>query len=100
MATIIRIDDAVLRGLLADRNLWKDFPRFEQLNTKYNNAPKASTCRCRRGSNQGLAVLAEAKTYIRFSSPEAKNKLKAHLKADYIKLLVTDNTGKHTDYTW
>ena len=100
MATIIRLDDAVIRGLLADRNLWNTFPRFEQLNAKYNNAPKQSGCKCRRKSNQGQAALNEAKRYIQLCSDKEKEKLKAHLKADYIKLLVTDDSGRHIDYTW
>ncbi|MBQ9692991.1 MAG: hypothetical protein IJV70_07545 [Clostridia bacterium] len=100
MAAFVRIDDAVIRNLLGTASLYADFPKFKTLNQKLLSLPKRSGCKCRRASNPGANILAEAKAYIQTLPTEKKNILKKHLNADYLKMMVTDAHGRHTEFTW
>lgn len=97
---IVRLDDAVLRSLISDKALWTLFPSFESLWKRYQNLPKASGCRCRQKTNPSAPIFAETRIFIQNMSAAQKTQLKQHLHADYLKMLVTDSTGRHKDFTW
>ena len=100
MANIIRIDDTVIRSLISTQSLWKDFPKFEKYHQKYMHLPKQSGCNCRHTSDGAAPIFNEVKNYIRILSREQKQKLKLFLKADYIKINITEPTGRHKDITF
>lgn len=100
MASFVRIDDGVIRSLLMSKELYSDFPKFSSLKQELDKLSSSKGCKCRRSANPGAAVVARTKAYIQSLPIEKKAKLKQHLKADYIQMMVAENNGRHKDYTW
>lgn len=100
MVKIVQLNDAKIRSLIAEKELWNVFPRFEQLNRKYEELPRQSGCNCRHNPDPRMQILNEAKNYLQSQPKEKKNQLKVYLNADYLRIGITDSTGRHKDYTW
>jgi len=94
-----QLDDARIKSIIANRNLYSDFPALESIAKRMNSDVRKTSkpCNCNKSKkiksiNSNFAVL-EFKNYIKQMSQADRNKFKSAINADSIVFMMTDASG-------